>query len=218
MATDPIAGAMKCTVGWVTTVNPEQMQLGFHTGLREEDANLEAIFDAMELFIGELATSSALQGITTQKMVLSVWSAGPGFTGWHQFRVRDTSTNRGGGDRLPPQLSCVLGYRNTSETGIAIGRRRNRMFLPPMPTSVLGADGRLTTSFIANVATATDALQGRLQAAVDAVPLTAVDGLGVVSPAEGVIMAAEEYAVGRAVDTHRSRREKIPENTTYISL
>lgn len=213
MTTYDIAEFAKLTIRYETSVNPELMEMGFHTGLRADTGKIDDLMDDVEVWMAAMSTASLLAGLTTRFVVYSVWGTGPGYTGWHQVRSRPVSSSLGSGDRLPPQLAAVVSLRNTSELAIPIGRRRNRTYHGPMATSVLGTDGRLSGTFCANLATAWSNLETTLEADVDAVPINPVAGLAIVSPTHGVGMSKTVGVVGRAVDTHRSRRQKVPEQT-----
>jgi len=205
---------MRCTFVYQDSFN-ESMQFSTHTALRDE-ANRELVLDAMEDAMSPLFNRCGVMLVT--RLELSAWGTGPGFEGWHQIATRDESTNVGSGLTLPSQCALVVGWRNTVELGVALGRRRNRAYVGPLAVSSIADNGIATDSTVSAMSTAWldfhSALRGILGGFLD----DTFDGICVTSPTEGVIMAANELRIGRAVDTMRSRRQKVPEFPQTFTL
>jgi hypothetical protein len=195
---------------------PEITQFGAHTGMRDEE-DYDGLFDAWDTFIGSL---SGLQApCTIQRYTISQWQAGPGFTGWHQVAAQDLSVSAGGGDMLPHQLTLVAGYRNVTETSIALGRRRNRINIGPLRTATMDTSGRSTTSANSTLSDDMSNFHDGLQAVATTIGVgPEFAGLVVVSPTEGVGLQAEQATIGRRYDILRSRAEKTPETPTLRTL
>lgn len=62
------------------------------------------------------------------------------------------------GSALPPEVAVVLSYHATPVSGIPQARRRGRIYLGPLNTLNVGADGRLATSTLEAVETAVETL------------------------------------------------------------
>jgi hypothetical protein len=167
---------------------------------------------------GQALFSGVCAPINILRTVLSQWGTGPGFTGWHVESTSEVSLSWGAGDLAPPQLAVVVGVRNDEETDIAIGRRRNRSYIGPLKASAISTDGRLTDATRDTLRTAFVSFSTALRAIASAGEDNSMDGLAVVSPAEGVIMPGTQVWVGRAVDTLRSRRQKVSENMESAAL
>jgi hypothetical protein len=188
---------------------------GFHTGVRDV-ADVADFLAAVDPIWDQFGNVMALSH--RQRLLYSEWDIGPGFTGWHQHGSLDTAVDAGGGDSLPPQLAIVIGVKNTTETGIPLGRRRNRSYIGPCKQSDLAAGAGVTAS----ASTALTAAVVNLDTAMRTVPAAedspAYDGLCIASPTGNVMLAGEELTLGHAFDTMRSRRQKVPENPTVTLI
>ena len=214
----PIAVAAKLTCFLTDDATGEVDQFGFHLTRREDPGIIDNVIAVAETFCASLGSTGIIGGCHNTRTTLSNWETGPGFTGWHQVAVHDLSTAMASGSRLPPQCAVVASYRNTSLTAVPRGRRRNRMYLGPCPVSLIGADGKITPTNQNDVTNAMDALDTALQAQLDADPIPGPTGLAIVSPTAGEMYDAEEVGCGAAVDTHRSRRQKVPEATVFVVI
>lgn len=208
--------AMRLT--WIIrpTGYPEDMQFSFHTGLRDLD-DTDELFDVMETFAGGM--SGLLAPANWVRLVQSVWATGPGFTGWHQSASQDYTVSVGGGDMLPHQLTVVVGYRNVTETSVALGRRRNRANIGPLRSTTMDSSGRTTTTVNSTLVDQVADLHTNLQGVPALIPPDVeFAGLVVASPTEAKCFPAEQSVIGRRYDILRSRAEHSPENPTYTTL
>lgn len=194
----------------------EPMQFGVHTGIRDS-GSFSDIADLMETFFGSL--NDHLGELRLTAVVLSDWDTGPGFTGWHQVYRRTLNTLLGVEEWLPPQIALVVGVRNTADLDIALGRRRNRSYLGSLAQDDMDQVGQLTTAAQLEIVASFNQLHEDLQdIPADGAFDPEFNGLCVASPTEGVLMQAQELVVGRAYDTMRSRRQKVPEYPSVTSL
>ena len=195
---------------------PELMQFGVHTGVRgsgDWDAMLDIMVDEFSRF-GEF-----MPDCTGSRVVYSEWQTGPGFTGWHQKAARDVATDFGSGVSAPHQLAIVCGWVNLSEPDVALGRRRNRMFLGPLLPTVMVTATRLSGTQQAAVQTMLAGLHSDISALpADGAFSPVFDGLCVASPAEGVLLEGNQTRVGRRIDVHRSRADHVPESPSFEDL
>src|SRR6187200_2133375 len=125
------------------------------------------------------------------------------------------STTRMRTSRYPPQCALVASYRNTSETLVPRGRKRNRMYLGLLRADLLENDGTIIAGDATAVRSAMNELNTALEGITDADPIFAPQGLAIVSPTAGECYEVNEVGCGEAVDTHRSRRQKEPENMIW---
>lgn len=215
MANEDILLAME--LQWISQddVTLEDYSFSLKTALRAS-GDWPACHTAMEDFWSALVGTGILNGATLRHTRLNSWETSGGFTGWHQLDTKPQSIAGGGVSRMPTQLAVVITLVNTSVPTANIGRRRSRCFLGPLPASIIGGDGKITTGNITDIGTALTALQADLVAVGTALSLN--DGLNVVSPSDGKSREANVWGVGRQVDTHRSRRQKAVEGITYTSF
>jgi hypothetical protein len=156
---------------------------------------------------------------TYTRYVLSAWETGPGFTGYHQVSAQTPAYTAGGGDMMPHQLAVVVGLRNTSEPSVALGRRRNRFYFGPLRSAGMDTSGRTTTSLQTSLQSVVTTMQSELEAVPAGAGWTPdFDGLCVASPTEGQTFEATSAYIGRAYDTMRSRRQKVPETPSTVAL
>ena len=216
MAQHDLLDSMRLTWEITPTGFPESMQFSIHTGLRD-DADWTDLFTAMSNIAVNMQTIQA--PCTYTRYVLSAWGTGPGFTGWHQLAAQTPSYTAGGGDMMPHQLAVVVGLRNNTELGVALGRRRNRFYFGPLRAAGMDTSGRTTTSLQTSLQSVVTTMQSELEAVPAGAGWTPdFDGLCVASPTEDVLMEATVAVVGRAYDTQRSRRQKVPETPTFVAL
>ena len=195
---------------------PELMQFGIHTA-RRDPADWDLLIAAVDTFTGGLSGVQAPCHILAY--VISGWSIGPGFTGYHQLRRDTVNIAAGGGDMLPHQLTVVVGPVNLTESTVALGRRRNRTNVGPLRSATMDTSGRTTTTCnvtLGDVFTDLDTALKGIPADGSLSPL--FDGICVSSPSEEVLMEANQLRVGRRYDILRSRAEKTPETPTLITL
>lgn len=210
MAVIDIVNAIRLSWEWTPTGFPESCQFGIHTAVRDP-ADHADLFTAMNNIAVNMQTVQA--PLTYNRYVISQWATGPGFTGWHQIAVQFPAYTAGGGDMLPHQLAVVLSIKNDTETAIALGRRRNRCFFGPPRAAGMDTSGRITTSLSTSLVSVLGTMNTELLAVPALAPFsTDYDGVCVASPTQGKLMAAEYATVGRAYDTMRSRRQKVPES------
>lgn len=193
----------------------EDYSFSLKTGLREA-AEWPDLHTAMEDFWTDLVGTGILNGATLRTTRINNWETSGGFTGWHQLSTKLQAIAGGGVSKLPSQLAVVITLLNTDEPTVNLGRRRNRCFLGPCPASIIGGDGKITTGNITDIGTAIADLNTTLEA--NPGTLSFVPGLAVTSPTEGAQMLANQYGVGRQMDTHRSRRQKAVEGIVYTNL
>jgi hypothetical protein len=156
-----------------------------------------------------LKTNVVLHSVTS-----SVWNG-------TQFVQEASKTYDQDGDigqaQLPPQCSLVTGFFASQEdTGIDVParRRRNRMYLGYLraSTGVSEGDGRISDAeqleARSNIGDLADALVG--SAAIGCAD-SEMQGIMVVSFAEGKAWPARTCRVGKVVDTQRRRRSQWPE-------
>lgn len=216
MGQTALTNGLRLSVEYIPTGFPELSQFGLHTG-RRDPADYALLTAAMGTFVGGLSGLQAPCTITAY--VISEWSTGPGFTGWHQVYRSTTTTTAGGGDMLPHQLTLVVGVNNLTEPEIALGRRRNRSNIGPLRTATMDTSGRSTTTTNSTLGDQFVNLQNALQTIPSDGSLSPLyDGLCVASPTEGVLMEGNQLRVGRRYDILRSRAEKTPETPTLITL
>lgn len=215
MAGVPIADSMKVTVLLLQNVTGESMQFGFHTGKREDEDSLHDIHNAAVDFANGLSGDGIICGMSIVGTSEAYWLTGGGFTGWHQIHHEDENIALSTAAQLPPQCALVASYRNTSETLVPRGRKRNRMYLGLLRADLLENDGTIIAGDATAVRAAMNELNTALEAITDADPIFAPQGLAVVSPTAGECYEVNEVGCGEAVDTHRSRRQKEPENMIW---
>lgn len=198
-----------------TDIYLEPMQFGVHSIIRDE-ADWSDLMDAWDGAWPNLFAGCA--PLTVSRSVMAVYVIGAPFTGWHQIASRDHSTSVGGGNLLPPQLTYVVGWRNTSEPGIPLGRRRNRAYIGPLASSAVSTAGVLTDTIRSGALTGWEGLDADLRGVASGVASGIYDGLAVASPTANLLMDANVLVRGRAVDTQRRRREKVPEANLFTDL
>lgn len=202
---------------WISQddVTLEYYSFSIRTGIRGS-ADFGDEHTAMVAFWSTLVGAGILNGATLRATRLNNWETSGGFTGWHQQDSLPQSVAGGGSSRLPTQLALVISFMNVAEVGVALGRRRNRCFLGPCPASIFGGDGKVTTGNVTDVAGAIEDLHHDLVAIGSGV--SGMPGICVTSPTEGVQMVADQYGIGRQMDTHRSRRQKAVEGINWTTL
>lgn len=213
MTTVPIAEAMK--IGWVyhETTFAELSTTGIHTLIRTEDEYPD-LFAWANDFVVDVFTP-LMPACVLDRIVLSVWATGGGFTGWHQIAAQDSALAFGGGDPLPYQCSWCWGYRNTSEPLIAAGRRRNRSYIGPIKKSLVQPDSRMSDGFRTSMSTALELKHDELRAIGPTLFPEELRGFAVASAAEGVLMDTNLIVTSLRFDTIRSRADKTPEQPLF---
>lgn len=215
MAEESMALAME--MQWISQddVTLEDYSWSIKTCLRAT-ADLPDVHTEMENFWSSLVGSGILNGATLRATRLNNWETSAGFTGWHMLNSKPQSIAGGGSSRLPTQLAAVISFLNTDYPAVNVGRRRSRCFLGPCPSSIFGGDGKITTGNITDIASAIVLLQAGLVSVGSTIASNI--GINCVSPTEGQSMHANSYAIGRQMDTHRSRRQKAVEAPSYVAL
>jgi hypothetical protein len=216
MTTVPIANALKLSWVYHEVTYPEFCTTGVHTVVRDE-ADFPDLFTWMTDFVVDIFTPLMPSSILDRR-VISVWTTGGGFTGWHQIASEVDSLAFGSGDPLPYQCAWSWGWRNTSEPLIALGRRRNRSFIGPIKKSLVQTDSRMSEGFRDSMTTALVLKGAELASIPGGLQPAELLNYAVVSEAEGVVMDANVIATGLRFDTMRSRAEKTPETPELVSL
>jgi hypothetical protein len=204
-------------LSWVFDADqfPELSTFGIHTYLRDSE-DFDALFDWMEGFCADYLVT-VMCACTLRRVTVSGWSVGPGFTGYHQLAARDETLGFGSGNPAPHQDAWVNGYRNTTETGVALGRRRNRFYVGPIKASIIGTDSRMTSGLRDTMMTNLIAQHTELAGIPVAAGNEAFAGFSVVSPTEGIMMETSQFTLGRRYDVIRSRAEHVPEDVLATS-
>lgn len=202
---------------WISQddVTLEDYSWSIKTALRA-NVDIPDVHTAMQDFWSSLVGSGILNGATLRFTRVNNWETSGGFTGWHMLNNKPQSIAGGGSSRLPTQLAAVISFLNTDYPAVNIGRRRSRCFLGPCPASIFDGSGKITTGNVTDIGTAVEALQADLVSIGST--LASNVGINCVSPTQGQSMHANSYAVGRQMDTHRSRRQKAVEGPTYVGL
>lgn len=215
MTNIPIDNAALVTFRFRQTFDNEDWQFGCKTVVRDTaDWN-----DLLTAALGWVTGANPIMERTTLTGITYAEWGSSGFTGFHQQASIIASHGYSSGNQIPPQCAAVVSLLNTSETAINIKRRRGRIYFGQLASSAIDGDGLLTSTYVADAVTSAQALD----AALASVPGgssggVTMDGLCVVSEAEGVIMEADLVGVGFAVDTQRRRRRKRNEAITYSSV
>lgn len=208
-----IADQARITLRFRQLNTNEEHQWSFATGHRGEFSR-GVLMDAIAQWFADdgiaLVEQSTLIGVT-----YSEWGTS-GFIGWHQLQQKITSTSSGTGAVLPPQCAWVVSLLNEDVPTDSIKRRRGRIYLGLIPTSLVGTDGKMTTAAQTLGLAQMHTLQVAL-ATEDASDPT-YTGLCIASPTGGKLYTAEVIGVGRGVDTQRRRREKVVEDIIYEAL
>jgi hypothetical protein len=204
----PIAGAAKLGVTYSPNDWPEACTFGIHTGKRDPADWNDLLVAWFEIF-NHLTT--VLPACTPISVTYSEWETSGGFTGWHQKHALALSGTVGSGSALPHQLALVIGYRNLTDSGIPLGRRRNRFYVGPLKQSILQTDGRISAALRTSLFSEMQDLDDELLA----VPAAAAGGFAVVSPAEGEWMDAEQFTMGLRFDVVRSRAQHQAESVAF---
>jgi hypothetical protein len=133
----------------------------------------------------------------------------------HEFTF-GTPIVGGGGGVCPPQLTIVASLRGVADRAKA---GRGRMYFPPsqLCTSSLAIDGRLTAPNALQYASGVRQLLGQINDAYLAAGLTAVCGIAS-KAGSGAFQGVSSVAVGRVVDTMRSRRNKDTEAYEVVTM
>lgn len=211
MAYLPITSFALLRAEYETDVYPEECSIGIHTGERDE-ADWQDLLTAFASIFGLLAFLMPPCG--QARVTYSEWSSGPSFTGWHQLADKDVPGPFGTGTPTAHQLAYAFGYRQVSDTSVGIGRRRNRFYVGPLKTTVVGSDGLLTTGNRTTMFTNMQTLHDNLSA----VTFTVAGGFAVVSPTELGGLPAEQFTMGLRADTIRSRNQKVPETPSFATI
>jgi hypothetical protein len=182
MAQTDIEASMLMTWTYEADQFPEVSSWGIHSILRD-DTEYENVFDWMENFVADVATT-IMTACTLRRVSISNWAAGPGFTGYHLLASRDLALAFGSGNPAPHQCALAVGYRNTTESGVALGRRRNRFYLGPIKTTVIGTDSRLTSALQGSWGATLNGQSGELQSITTPTGGEAYAGFSPVSVAE----------------------------------
>jgi len=212
----PIDIAAKIFFQVTQDLDSEVMVYGFAITHREA-TDWGALIDAMETAWVDNVGGIAPRGHLT-RVVYSEWAT-TGFTGWHQRQAKIVSHAGSSGNALPPQDAVVVTLLNVDDTGLPIRSRRGRVYFGLVPQSFIDGDGVLNSTALGGYA---DAIQG-FQDAANSVPASTTgavltDGLCVASPTQGKVFNAQDYGVGKVVDTQRRRRQKRPEAITYTAF
>lgn len=215
MTTLPIDNAAMVTFRFRQTFDSEDWQFGVKTVVRDSADWADLLTAALGWVTADnpIMERTTLTGIT-----YSEWGTS-GFEGFHQQTAILASHSYSSGNQAPPQCAAVVSLLNTSENTISIKRRRGRIYFGQLAIASLDADGLLTTTYTAAAITSAQALD----AALASVPGgsaggVTMDGVCIVSQAEGVIMEADSVGCGLAVDTQRRRRRKRNEAISYASI
>ena len=213
MPSAEIAGAARITLRFRQLATNEEHQWSFATGARGEFSR-GVLLDAVASWFQDDGIALVEQS-TLFELTYAEWGSS-GFIGWHQLQTKMASTSSGTGAVLPPQCSWVVSLLNEDQPGDSIKRRRGRIYLGLIPTSLVGTDGRITTAGQTLALAQMHTLQTAL-ASEDA-SVTDFTGLCIASPTGGKLYTAEVIGVGRGVDTQRRRREKVVEDILYETL
>jgi hypothetical protein len=198
----------------------ETCQWSVHCAPRDA-ADYGDIYAAMDTFFADLDTNDILADCTLTKLSYGEWADHPTFVGFHQIDSVSRSTVSTTTMDLPPQIALAVGWRNTdlNGVGLALGRRRNRTYLGPLSESNDDAGGgRLSAVRRTTIVGRFTDLNDTLETIAPDTGWTDLPGLVVTSPTQGVALIANEIACGRAYDTVRSRRQKVPEVPSYTAL
>jgi hypothetical protein len=216
MPQDVLDSACKLSATYETVVYPELCTFGVHTGKRDP-ISYDALCDVLATFLDDMV--DILCPVEGRTLTISEWST-VGFTGWHQVFSRDDSANTyGSGDEMPHQLQCVGSVINDTESGIPVGRRRNRSYVGPVNAGTLdSSEGRLGSTLVADALSAWGTLDDNLTATLGWTGGTWTAGLCVVSPTAGLIMQGDRVKVGAKYDIHRSRAQKTPESYSTVAI
>lgn len=212
---DDIDSAVRITLVTEQAVTHEESEFSFHTGNRSTDASREDLLDCAEQLWDDI--KGWYRPSKLVRVVHSQWTE-VGFTGWHQERARSEDLSTSTADALPDQVAYVVGYRCTAFSGLfALGRRRNRCYLGPLNVDTIGGQGFADGTFVEGVTAAFEDLHTNLLGVAN-VTMAAGSGLVVTSPTAGVAMSANQLVFGHAMDTMRSRRQKMSESPTYDGI
>jgi hypothetical protein len=195
---------------------PEVSSFGMHTGARDPDA-YEDVLDWMENFLADVATP-IMAAATASRVSISNWTEGPGFTGYHLLVARDIALGFGSGNPAPHQCALAVGYRNTANSEVALGRRRNRFYLGPIKASIIQSDSRLSSGLQGSLSTTLAGQVDDLDAITPSSGLEDFGKLCPVSPTHGFMFSPDQYSMGRRFDVIRSRAEHVPESVLYTPV
>lgn len=220
MTTVAIGFAMRATLH-LTRVAPatnEIMQFGYNLHAREPGADQGDVIDACVDHFDQLASEDLISGCNLVSVSLAGWGTGPGFTGWHQVLTELRASSGASSNVLPPQIAIVHSLLNTGELGIAIGRRRSRIYVGGPGASCMTSDGKVQSTKRTAMLTAHTDFHNQLIGYGHGSITAGLEGLCVASPTEGVLMEADVHATGATFDTQRRRREHSPEVPVYGTL
>ena len=211
----------RLTVRGIFDGTPEIWSYGMHfpsqvTGgpdIEPNDWNATNVSAALAAFHG-----SAIFG---SKVRLTGWRGyqiGPdGRTVGNNLKVveLDPGTVGAGTYRYPPQVTTVVSFVAANRGPAKFGR----CYLPGPAANINITDSRMTASDAAAVCTAFKTLVESLLNAMYVSPLYVGEELVNVSRSgEGVFQTVETIRVGRVFDTMRSRRNKLVEDYSEVSL
>lgn len=114
----------------------------------------------------------------------------------------------GGAESLPPQVSEVISLR-TSSPG---ARHRGRMYLPPLASNCLTANGRLDSSVRTTVLNGMKDFFDDWNADANTLPVA------VASNAGSFVETVTHIQLGDVFDTQRRRRDRLPESYASVNL
>ena len=165
----------------------------------------EGVLTAIETFHGSSAVALG-SGVTLNAVKLNMIGTNgryvnPSDTVEH---VYETPKNAPGTIQLPPQCATAVSLLTNFKRGLA---HRGRFYVPRLGFPV-GADGRLTTSDRSSLLTAAAAMVDSLNDALGPDFFCAVTS----DRREGAQRRVSGLAVGRVVDTMRSRRRGLDED------
>jgi hypothetical protein len=115
------------------------------------------------------------------------------------------------GAPLPTEVACCLSFEGVQASGQIQARRRGRVFIGPLATSVMGADGRPTTSSITNLGAAAKDL-------FDAGLLAGDWRWSVFSRANNSGIPVDAGWVDNEFDTQRRRGRKATSRVVWLTV
>lgn len=219
MAAHALTGALRLV--WnVQDQWGEDIQWGIHCGAKLE-AEYGDIYTAMDSFFTALDANDVLADCHLTQLSIQAWASTPGYVGFHGVssvsrNVASTTT-----EEFPPQVALAIGYRNTDSEGLGLRlqSRRNRFFLGPLSITNIDTGGsRMSDERRDLIGGLVHDLSDALGGVTEASGWSSWPKFVVTSPRNDVAMKANQIVLGRAFDTMRSRRQKVPEDVATISV